>query len=309
MTAEDSKWRVLSNLETESPNPYTVDIDSLDTIEILTKINEEDRKVPFAVAKAIPEIAKVVELCVAALRSGGRVIYVGAGTSGRIGFLDATEVVPTFGVPEGIFIAVIAGGREALVRSVEFVEDNADLGAQDLANLNICKKDVVIGITASGRTPYVRGALLYARNVGATTALICNVSNPELEKYAHVTIKAVTGAEVITGSTRMKAGSAQKMILNMISTATMIKLGKVYKNYMVDVMVLNEKLEQRALRIIMDVTGVSEDIAFQYLRKADNKPKLAILMILSNKPKEVCAKALEKTGSLREALRILEKAD
>lgn len=302
MGIEESGKFDLTHLETEQPNPRTSDIDALDTFEILKRINDEDRLVPHAVAEALSEITEVVELCVSALQSGGRVVYVGAGTSGRIGFLDAVEVVPTFGVPEGTFVPLIAGGTEALVRSVEYVEDDEEAGASDLGKIGVGGSDVVIGVTASGRTPYVAGALRYARSVGAKTVLVCNVSNPRISNLADVTVRVVTGPEVVTGSTRMKAGSAQKMVLNMISTATMIKLGKVYGNYMVDVLVLNQKLQRRAVRIISEVTGVDEQVASEYLSLADNKPKLAIMMILTGATKEECECALERTPHLRKAL-------
>ena len=293
----------LDLLETEMPNPNTTDIDTLPIEGILKKINDEDMKIAPAVREVIPRIARVVEMCVDSIKRGGRVIYVGAGTSGRIAFVDAVETVPTFSAPEGLFLPLIAGGKEALWRSVENVEDYEDLGMKDLEDADVSDRDVVIGISASGRTPYVRGALRKAKEVGARTALICNVPNPKISEFADVVISIRTGPEVITGSTRMKAGTSQKMVLNMISTATMIRLGKVYKNYMVDVQVLNEKLRRRAIRIIREVTGVSEKEAERMLKEADMRPKLAILMILSGKPKEECERALSETENLREALR------
>ena len=293
----------LDLLETEKPNPNTTDIDTLSIEGILQKINDEDMKVAPAVRKVIPLIAEVVKMCVDSIKKGGKVIYVGAGTSGRIAFVDAVETVPTFNVPEGLFLPIIAGGKEALWRSIENVEDYEDLGMRDLEEAGVSDKDVVIGISASGRTPYVRGALKKAKEIGAKTALLCNVPNPKISEFADVVISIRTGPEVITGSTRMKAGTSQKMVLNMISTATMIKLGKVYKNYMIDVQVLNEKLRRRAVRIIREVTGASEEEAEKMLKKADMRPKLAMLMILSGKPKEECEKALSETENLREALR------
>ena len=293
----------LDLLETERPNPNTTDIDTLPIEGILQKINDEDMKVAPAVRDAIPQITKVVEMCVDSIKRGGRVIYVGAGTSGRVAFVDAVETVPTFSAPEGLFLPIIAGGKEALWRSVENVEDYEDLGMRDLEGAGVSAKDVVIGISASGRTPYVAGALKKAKEVGAKTALICNVSKPRIAEFADVVVSIQTGPEVITGSTRMKAGTSQKMVLNMISTATMIKLGKVYKNYMVDVQVLNEKLRRRAIRIIREVTGAPEEEAEKVLEKAGMKPKLAILMILSGKSKEECEKALSESEKLREALK------
>ncbi len=296
----------LDKLETEKPNPNTSDIDSLEVEEILKKINEEDEKIAHAIREEIPKIAKVVKMCVESIKNGGRVIYVGAGTSGRVAFVDAVETVPTFSAPEGLFYPIIAGGREALWRSIENVEDKEEYGEKDLERAGVSDKDIVIGITASGRTPYVGGALKKAREVRAKTALLCNVENPIFADRADVVISIRTGPEVITGSTRMKAGTSQKMVLNMISTATMIKLGKVYKNYMVDLQVLNEKLKKRAVRIISEVTGVNRERALEYLRKADMKPKLAILMISSGKSKEECEKALKEVENLSNALEILK---
>ncbi len=301
------KEEYLDKLETERPNPRTLDIDSLKVEEILKKINEEDKKIVPAIRREIPKIAKVVQMCIDSIKRGGRVIYVGAGTSGRVAFVDAVETVPTFNAPEGLFYPIIAGGREALWRSIENVEDREEYGERDLEGANVDDKDVVIGITASGRTPYVGGALKKAREVGAKTALLCNVENPAFLDRADVVISIRTGPEVITGSTRMKAGTSQKMVLNMISTATMIKLGKVYKNYMVDLQVLNEKLRKRAVRIISEVTGIDRERALEYLEKADMRPKLAILMISSGRSKEDCEKALKEVENLSEALEILKR--
>ncbi len=297
----------LDKLETERPNPNTVDIDSLEIEDILKRINEEDEKIAPAIREEIPQIAKAVRMCVDSIKNGGRVIYVGAGTSGRIAFVDAVETVPTFNAPEGLFYPIIAGGKEALWRSLENVEDKEEYGEKDLEKANVNSRDIVIGITASGRTPYVGGALKKAREVGARTVLLCNVATPMFADRADVVISIRTGPEVITGSTRMKAGTSQKMVLNMISTATMIKLGKVYKNYMVDLQVLNEKLRKRAVRIISEVTGVDREVAWEYLKKADMRPKLAILMISSGKSKEECEKALREVENLSSALEILKR--
>lgn len=294
-------------LETEISNPVTENIDQLDTLSILRIINEEDKKIAEAVSKVLDKIAKVVDFCVEAIKDKGRVIYAGAGTSGRIGYLDAVEIVPTFGMPPDVFVPLIAGGEEALKRSVEAVEDDFELGREDARRISLSSKDVVIGITASGRTPYVGGVLDFAREHGARTVLICNVSKPALSEYADVVISVETGPEVIAGSTRMKAGTSQKMVLNMISTATMIRLGKVYKNYMVDVLVLNEKLKDRAIRIIMNVTGVDYKTAAEYLRKADNKTKVAVLMILTGKTKDECEALLESSVSITHIMKHLNK--
>ncbi|QAV32753.1 N-acetylmuramic acid 6-phosphate etherase [Fervidobacterium changbaicum] len=298
-----SKKSSFEELETEKPNPLTENIDQLDTLSILRIINDEDRKVALAVSEVLDKIAKVVDFCVEAIKDKGRVIYAGAGTSGRIGYLDAVEVVPTFGMPPDVFVPLIAGGEEALKRSVEAVEDNFELGREDARKVTISSRDVVIGITASGRTPYVGGVLDVAREHGARTVLICNVSKPALAEYADIVISIKTGPEVIAGSTRMKAGTSQKMVLNMISTTTMVKLGKVYKNQMVDVLVLNEKLKERAIRIIMKVTGVDYRTASEHLKIADNNTKVAILMILTGKSKKECEVLLENYGSITHVMR------
>ncbi|AMW32717.1 N-acetylmuramic acid 6-phosphate etherase [Fervidobacterium islandicum] len=298
-----SKKSSFEELETEKPNPLTENIDQLDTLSILRIINDEDRKVALAVSEVLDKIAKVVDFCVEAIKDKGRVIYAGAGTSGRIGYLDAVEVVPTFGMPPDVFVPLIAGGEEALKRSVEAVEDNFELGREDARKVTISSRDVVIGITASGRTPYVGGVLDVAREHGARTVLICNVSKPALAEYADIVISIKTGPEVIAGSTRMKAGTSQKMVLNMISTTTMVKLGKVYKNQMVDVLVLNEKLKERAIRIIVKVTGVDYRTASEHLKIADNNTKVAILMILTGKSKNECEVLLENYGSITHVMR------
>ncbi|PHJ13332.1 N-acetylmuramic acid-6-phosphate etherase [Fervidobacterium sp. SC_NGM5_O18] len=293
---------MFEGLETERVNPVSQEIDRLDVMSILRIVNDEDKKVANAVEKVINKIAMVIDYCIEAIKSGGRVIYAGAGTSGRIGFIDAVEVVPTFGVPEGVFVPLIAGGEEALRRSVEAVEDNFELGREDARRIEINSNDMVIGITASGRTPYVAGVLDYARENGARTALICNVNKPALSGFADIVISIETGPEVISGSTRMKAGTSQKMVLNMISTTTMIKLGKVYKNYMVDVLVLNEKLRERAIRIIMKTTSTDYKTASEFLAKANNSPKIAILMILTGKSKEECQQLFGKYTSISDVL-------
>ncbi|MGQ9856280.1 MAG: N-acetylmuramic acid 6-phosphate etherase [Fervidobacterium sp.] len=301
---------IFEELETEQVNPASWEIDKLDVMSILRIINDEDKKVAIAVEKVISKVAMVVDYCIEAIKSSGRVIYAGAGTSGRIGFIDAVEVVPTFGMPEGVFVPLIAGGEEALKRSVEAVEDNFELGREDARRIEINSNDVVIGITASGRTPYVGGVLDYAREKCARTVLICNVNKPALSEFADIVISIETGPEVISGSTRMKAGTSQKMVLNMISTATMIKLGKIYKNYMVDVLVLNEKLKERAISIVMKTTGVDYKTASEFLSKADNSPKMAILMILTGKSKEECQKLFEKYTSISDVLsNISDKRD
>lgn len=296
---------MLEKVETELPNPKTSNLDNMSIVEILRIINQEDATVPLAIAENLEKIAIVVEMCVKAIKNGGRIIYGGAGTSGRIAIIDAVETVPTFGVPEGLFLPIMAGGEEAFFRSLEAIEDSEKQGEIDLKKHDVSSKDLVIGLTASGRTPYVKGMLLEAKRIGCHTVLISNVANPALGNIADVSVTIRTGPEIIAGSTRMKAGTAQKMVLNMISTVTMIKLGKTYKNYMIDVKILNEKLKARAARMISEITGIGQDESLKYLKLADNSPKLAALMILSKKSKEECIDALSKREALSEALELL----
>lgn len=269
----------IEHLVTEQRNENTKNIDKLDIPDILKLINEEDKKVAYCVEKAMPDISKAVELVVEAFNKGGRLIYVGAGTSGRLANADASECHPTFGVPIGMVTAIIAGGDKAIRTPVENVEDNEEQGRIDIRNLNCCEKDVVMGIAASGRTPYVIGALKEARKLGAKTIALANNPNSEIGKIADCKIEVVTGPEVIMGSTRMKAGTSQKMVLNMITTTAMIKIGKVYSNLMVNMQPTNKKLFDRALRLIMEATGVTRAIAEEYLNKANNSIKEAIMMI------------------------------
>ena len=280
---------------TESRNPNTTKIDQLSTLEMLTVINDEDARVAGAVRQALPQIAQAVDAISARMRDGGRLIYTGAGTSGRLGVLDAVECVPTFSAPPGLVIGLIAGGEKALTQAAEGAEDDPQAGKADLLALNLAPNDSVVGIAASGRTPYVIGALQAANDIGAfTTAVTCNTGAPMLE-YAQVGIVAQVGAEVITGSTRLKSGTAQKLILNMLSTAVMIKLGKVYGNLMVDVMVTNEKLADRARRIVVEVTGISYEEANNLLIQTDNHVKTAIVMALKNVTVEEARQQLDAT--------------
>ncbi|MGI1690504.1 N-acetylmuramic acid 6-phosphate etherase [Thermoanaerobacter uzonensis] len=280
----------LDKLITEGRNPDTLDIDRLSTEDMLKKINNEDKKVPIAVEKEIPNIAKAVDIIAEKLKQGGRLIYIGAGTSGRLGILDASECPPTFGVDPEMVQGIIAGGDVAIRRSVEDAEDKEDLGKEDLKKKNLSSKDVVVGIAASGRTPYVLGALRYAKEVGAhTIGISCNPDS-EMKKIVDIMIAPVVGPEVIMGSTRMKAGTAQKLVLNMLSTGAMIKLGKVYSNLMVDVRATNEKLINRAKRIVKLATDADEKIIEKILKETNYNVKLTILMILTglnqNKAKE-----------------------
>lgn len=266
------------NWTTEGANPNTQDIDKLPALEALKLINHEDAKVAEAVAAALPDIARAVEAIVAALEAGGRLFYVGAGTSGRLGMLDAAECVPTFSAPPELVQGVIAGGADAMLRSIEGAEDDPAAAADDLQARRVSSADVVCGIAASGRTPYVIGALNFARSIGARSiAIACNQDTP-IAALADIAISVDVGPEVIAGSTRLKAGSAQKMILNMLSTASMIGLGKVYGNLMVDVKVTNAKLLTRAIGLVMRLTGLDEAAARQLLDSANNEVKTAVVM-------------------------------
>lgn len=293
----------LAKLVTEGRNPDTMDIDMLETKEMLKRINNEDKKVPLAVEKEIPNIAKAVDVIAQRLREGGRLFYIGAGTSGRLGVLDASECPPTYGVDPEMVQGIIAGGDTAIRKSMEGVEDDAGQGKADLMSKNLNEKDVVVGLAASGRTPYVLGAMEYARSIGILTVGICCTPENLMEKYADIMIIPVVGPEVITGSTRMKAGTAQKLVLNMISTGVMIKLGKVYSNLMVDVRATNEKLVQRARRIVKQATGAGEDIIDKVLEETEFNVKLAIVMILTGLRKDEAEKLLEKNqGHIRKAI-------
>ena len=265
---------------TEQRNPLTQDIDQRTTLQILELINGEDATVAAAVRAVLPAIAEAVDMIVARIRAGGRLIYVGAGTSGRLAVLDAAECVPTFSVDPELVQALIAGGKDALIRGIEGAEDSREGGRADLLTLNVSAKDTVVGIAASGRTPYVVAALEAANEVGAgTVGIVCSTPSVVLDA-AKIKIAALTGPEVITGSTRMKAGTAQKLILNSISSTVMIRLGKTYGNLMVDVKVSNVKLAARARRIISEVTNLSEDEAGLVLERANNEVKTAIVMVL-----------------------------
>ena len=268
----------LSNLVTESRNHHSEHIDTLSTLEMLKVINNEDKKVPFAVEATLPHIARLVDKVVTAFSQGGRLIYCGAGTSGRLGILDASECPPTYGTPHDMVIGLIAGGHKAILQAVENAEDNVQLGAEDLRQLNFNAKDVLVGIAASGRTPYVIGALEYARSLGAVTgAISCNPDSP-IAQRADIAITPIVGPEVVTGSSRMKAGTAQKLVLNMITTGAMIKMGKVFGNLMVDVEATNAKLIERQIRIVMQATECERATAEQALAQCQRHCKTAILM-------------------------------
>ena len=294
----------LTKLTTEKRNPDTMNLDQMSTLEFVETMNKEDSKVIEAVNKVLPEVANVIEWTTEALKSGGRIIYMGAGTSGRLGVLDAVECPPTFGVSPDVVIGLIAGGEKAFVRAVEGAEDSKTLGTEDLKNLGLNEKDVVIGIAASGRTPYVIHALRYARSIGVKTAIIACNKDSEMSKEADIAIEPVTGPEVLTGSTRLKAGTAQKLILNMISTGSMVGAGKVYENLMVDVMQSNEKLKTRAENIVMAATDCEREIARKTIDEAEGSVKLAITSILLKTSVEEAEKKLEKAkGHIRKTLK------
>ncbi|MFM4820913.1 N-acetylmuramic acid 6-phosphate etherase [Aeromonas hydrophila] len=271
----------LSSMITETRNPASVEIDQLPTLEMLRVINQEDQQVALAVSQLLPEITRAVDAIAAAFGKGGRLVYIGAGTSGRLGILDASECPPTYGVSAEQVVGLIAGGHKAILQAVENAEDDAELGAQDLKSIQFCANDVLVGIAASGRTPYVLGAMAHARAVGATVCSIsCNPGSP-LAQAADISMVAVVGPEIVTGSSRMKAGTAQKLILNMLSTGAMIRTGKVYGNLMVDVEATNAKLVERQKRIVMEATDCERAVAERALAQADNHCKTAIVMILA----------------------------
>jgi N-acetylmuramic acid 6-phosphate etherase len=290
----------LKNLATETINQDSVDIDIVPTLDKLRLINNEDQKVALTISAHLAEIAVVVDQVTSVMRHGGRLIYIGAGTSGRLGILDAVECPPTYGVDYNTVVGLIAGGKDAFIKAQEGVEDSEEFAIKDLQEINLHANDIVCGIAASGRTPYVIGGLKYARTAGCKTiAIACNL-NSEIAKYADYKIEVSPGPEVVTGSTRMKAGTAQKLILNMISTTTMINLGKTYRNLMVDVKTSNAKLEARAKKIIMEATEVDFATAAHYLALANNHVKTAIVMILNNiDAKEAHEKLAQADGIIR----------
>jgi len=289
---------------TEDRNPNTLAIDSLGTIQILELVNAEDARVAGAVEAAIPELAKAVDAAVDAVQSGGRVHYFGAGTSGRLAVLDAAELLPTFHAPPDLVVAHHAGGTEALLRAVENVEDSEETGAADAAA--VTERDVVLGLAASGRTPYVAGALRAAREAGATTVLVTANPDAPLRELADIVVAADTGAEVIAGSTRLKAGTAQKLILNSFSTTLMIKLGRTWSNLMVDMVATNNKLRGRMLRILSEATGAGDDACAAALAAAGGELKPALVHLLSGAPIDEARAALEQAdGRVAAALSTL----
>ena len=281
---------------TEERNRLTTNIDTLPTLDMLVLINAEDQKVALAVRDELPNIAAAVDAITSRMQRGGRLIYIGAGTSGRLGVLDASECPPTFGTPPELVVGLIAGGDLALTEAIEGAEDDQVGGAREVAELNVSENDSVVSIAASGRTPYAIGGLEEAKKRGALTiSIACNRPSP-LEELAEIGIAPIVGPEVVSGSTRLKAGTAQKMVLNMISTGVMIRLGKTYSNLMVDVQPTNIKLRQRARRIVADATGASLEQATRILQESDSEVKTAIVAVLADILPEVARQRLRETG-------------
>lgn len=295
----------LSRLTTERRNPASAHIDSCTTLEMVTIMQQEDSKIASAIEKILPEIARAIDATSQRLENGGRLFYLGAGTSGRLGILDASECPPTYGTDPELVQGLIAGGIPAIFRAQEGAEDNPGLAVHDLKEHGFSAKDVLVGIAASGRTPYVIGGLKYARELGALTIALACSEHAEIAALADIALTPVTGPEVVTGSTRMKAGTAQKLVLNMLSTGTMIKLGKVYSNLMVDVKASNKKLEERAIRIVMEGSGCERTEAEKALKGADGHAKLAILMVVAGVSASEGKALLERTsGHLAAAIRL-----
>lgn len=286
----------LDKLTTEKRNPNTMKLDEMTLEEMLRQMNKEDAQVPKAIEEALPEIEQAVSKIIESFNKDGRLIYMGAGTSGRLGVLDAAECVPTFGVSSEMVIGLIAGGEKAMVEAVEGAEDSLTLAEDDLKELNLTANDTVVGIAASGRTPYVIGGLKYAREVGAATVSIACNQEAEVSQFSEIAIEVDAGPEVLTGSTRLKAGTAQKLILNMLSTASMVGIGKVYQNLMVDVQPTNEKLEVRSKNIIMEATGCSIVQASQAFEASGKQVKVAIVMVLTGTDKAQAEASIEKAN-------------
>jgi N-acetylmuramic acid 6-phosphate etherase len=296
----------LKKMVTESRNENTMNIDTLTTMEMVKVINNEDKKVALAVEKELENIAKAIDKISYAFLNGGRLIYIGAGTSGRLGILDASECPPTFGTPATLVVGLIAGGETAILKAVENAEDNKELCIRDLKEINFNSRDILVGIAASGRTPYVMGGIEYAKELGATTISVSCNSNSILAETVEIPISPVVGPEVITGSSRLKAGTAQKLVLNMLTTGSMIKIGKVYGNLMVDVEATNEKLVERQKKIVMEATDCTREEAASALKQVEGHCKTAILMILGDLGAVEAKKLLkEKNGFIREALRVI----
>ena len=296
--------QTLSTLITEQRNPNSMNVDSLSALEIVQLMNQEDKQVPLAIEKCLPQIAQAVERIVAAFQQGGRLVYIGAGTSGRLGVLDASECPPTFGVSPEMVKGIIAGGERALRHPIEGAEDSKAQAVFDLQTIHFSSKDVLVGIAASGRTPYVIGSLEYAKSLGSVTVSIASNPNSAMANIVDIAIDTVVGPEVLTGSSRLKSGTAQKLVLNMLTTASMILMGKCYQNLMVDVQASNEKLKARAIRIVMQATDCDKTLAEETLKLAEQNAKLAIMMILSGLDRAQAEALLEKYhGKLQLALK------
>ncbi len=298
----------MKNAKTEQRNSRSRGLDEKSTLQILRILNREDARVAFAIQRELPNIARAVEAIVTAFRSGGRLIYVGAGTSGRIAILDAAECPPTFGTPPRMVQAIMAGGTKALKGAAEGAEDSAAAGARDLKNTKVSQRDVVVGITASGNTPYVLGALKFARRHGAVTVGVTSNANSPLACEAHILIAPDTGPEAIAGSTRLKAGTAQKMVLNLLSTASMVRIGRVYENWMVHVALTNRKLQRRAARILEEAAGLKPSAAEHALRHAGHDLPAAIVMAKTGVDLRDAKSILARTGgNVRQALSAVKK--
>ncbi|MFJ7733378.1 N-acetylmuramic acid 6-phosphate etherase [Lysinibacillus sp. NPDC097231] len=295
----------MTKLTTEDYHPESANLDLMSIAEIVQLMNEDNGKIPHAITKVLPEIEQAIEVVVNKMKSGGRLFYIGAGTSGRIGLLDAVECPPTFSTSPALVQAILAGGSDAVMVAIEGAEDDLNLGKVELEKQQLSAQDVVIGIAASGRTPFVKGALVYARQIGAQT--ISLTSNPQsiISDYADIAIEVITGPEILTGSTRLKAATAHKQILNMITTTTMIKLGKVYKNLMVDVHASNFKLRERAKKIVCEATNVSYEQAEEILEQTNYQVKLAIVMLLTDSTLDEAETLLSQTeGHVRTAVEL-----
>ena len=298
----------LKKISTESRNPNTMDIDLVSTREILVKINNEDKTVAYVIEQSLDQITVVVDKIVEAFNKGGRLIYMGAGTSGRLGVLDAVECPPTYGTPKEMVIGLMAGGIDALEFAVEGAEDSVELAVEDLTRVNVNENDIVVGIAASGRTPYVVGGIKFAKEKGAMTSCITTSLNSILAQTVDYPIEVVTGAEAITGSTRMKSGTAQKLVCNMLTTASMVKMGKVYENLMIDMQPTNEKLVARAERMVMEITGVDSEEAKAYIKKYGNVKKSIFAYLTGIEDIAVIDEYLARSkGNIRLALKIAEE--
>ncbi|WP_410679204.1 N-acetylmuramic acid 6-phosphate etherase [Avibacterium paragallinarum] len=294
----------LSQLSTEQRNPNSMNLDELSALEIVQLMNAEDKNVPLAIEKCLPQIATAVEKIVQAFQQGGRLVYIGAGTSGRLGVLDASECPPTFGVSPEMVKGIIAGGERALRHPIEGAEDNPQSAVENLQEIDFNEKDILVGIAASGRTPYVLGGLDYAKSLGATTVAIASNANSPMTQVADIAITPVVGAEVLTGSSRLKSGTAQKLVLNMLTTASFVLMGKCYQNLMVDVQASNQKLVARAIRIVIQATDCTAEQAQQALTAAHNNAKVAILMLLADLDYPSAVQLLsENKGRLQGALK------